>query len=156
MSQSDAKRVFDARIASIGDRTAAIASLLGANGIALSPDRASLQVANDWFVANVERDPSSPDRLRPLWYSVVNDLSLFLSEVILSGAPNLRWRFVDRPPSDLAFQRHVLSGFTRVPNPRYYVDIDDMLAAYGLRATKDRGLDREAFVRWVEDAIRKA
>jgi hypothetical protein len=55
-----------------------------------------------------------------------------------------------------SYQRHVLVGFSRVPNPRYHVDIDLLLATYGHRVVARSGVDREAFVGWVESAAQDA
>jgi hypothetical protein len=62
----------------------------------------------------------------------------------------------DKGKRHLSYQRHVLMGFSRVPNPRYNVDIDLLLATYGHRVVSRLGVDREAFVGWVESAVQKA
>lgn len=67
--------------------------LLTANGVELNSTDAAVQDLNDWFYANVEPDPKNRGRLLPDWYSVVNDIALFLGEVMIERHPNLRWEF---------------------------------------------------------------
>lgn len=62
-------------------------------GIAPADDDESIQSVNDWFRGHVEPDPSDGRRLRPLWYAVVNDLALWLGDVIVARNPSVEWRF---------------------------------------------------------------
>jgi hypothetical protein len=38
----------------------------------------------------------------------------FLGDVIIARAPNVKWTFFEKGAKDVSFQRHVLSGFTKV------------------------------------------
>jgi hypothetical protein len=61
--------------------------LLKANGAELAGTDAGIQDLNDWFLANVEADPRKPGRLLPVWYSAVNDVALFLGDVMTQRCP---------------------------------------------------------------------
>jgi hypothetical protein len=75
----------------------------------------------------------------PEWYSVVNDVALFLGDVILERCPGLRWEFFTGGKKDVAYQRHVIMGFSRVPNSKFNVDIDRNVATYAHRIVASRG-----------------
>jgi len=154
--------------------------LLAANAVELRNTDEGLQDLNDWFSDNVEPDPQKPGRLLPDWYSVVNDVALFLGETMIERYPTLRWEFFTGGKKDVAYQRRVIMGFTQVPNAKYNVDIDRNVAAYGHPIIASRGsiphygtvvirgteidvdaaaashhqaeIDREAFWRWVRAA----
>jgi hypothetical protein len=101
----------------------------------------------------VEINPEQPDRLRNLWYAVVNDMALYLGDVIIDRAPTLRWTFFDKATRDLAYQRHVLMGFSKAANPLYNVDIDMRLASYGLRVAGGGKGNPQQFRDWVEKSV---
>ena len=61
----------------------------------------------------------------------------------------------DKGKRALSYQRHVLVGFSRVPNPNH-VDIDLLLATYGHRVVGRLGVDSEALVAWVQSAEQDA
>jgi len=158
--------------------------LLKANGVDLSDTDDGILRLNEWFLANVEPDPEQPGRLLPEWYSVVNDVALFLGEVIIERCPGLRWEFFIGGKKDAAYQHHVIMGFSRAPNPKFNVDIDRNVATYGHRIVpsrgsiatygkqtvrgveidvvaaaarnRDREIEDDAFWRWVKTAESKA
>ena len=86
--------------------------LLKANGEDLGVEDAAIQDLNDWFHANVEAGPHQPGSLLPAWYSVVHDVAVFLGEVMIGRHPNLRWEFFTWGKTDVAYQRHVIMGFS--------------------------------------------
>lgn len=43
------------------------------------------------MLAVVVANPADPERLRNVWYAVVNDIALFLGDTVVSRAPTLRW-----------------------------------------------------------------
>ena len=155
-SAADAKGAFDRLMAAKEERKLALSHLLKANGIELAPTDEAIQRVNDWFRREVEPDPRDPTRLRPLWYAVVNDLALYLGDVIVSRNPGVAWIIVTRPEDDVSFQRHVLTGFTKVPNPRYKIDIDMLIGTYGQRVIAGLSVEPDEFVRILNAAASKA
>jgi hypothetical protein len=87
---------------------------------------------------------------------VVNDVALFLGDAIVERAPGVRWVFHDRGSRDLSFQRHVLVGFKSVPNPRYHVDIDLLVATHAHRIVAGLSERRDTFQALVRGAEDKA
>lgn len=124
LPRREAKAAFEHLMAAKEARTGALRALVADNGFELDGSDAGVQQLNDWFRAHVEPNPTDPARLRSMWYSVVNDLALYLGDIIIERVPNIHWTFFDKGSKDVAFQRHVLMGFTRVKNLKYNVDID--------------------------------
>jgi hypothetical protein len=139
LPRADARRAFDKCMEEKPARVGMLRRLLKANGVDLASSDAGIQDLNDWFVANVEPDPAQPGRLLADWYSVVNDVALFLGDVMIERCPTLRWEFFTGGKKDVAYQRHVIMGFTQVSNPKYNIDIDRRVAAYGHRVIASRG-----------------
>ena len=125
--------------------------LLKTNGELSNTDDGILRL-NEWFLANVEPDPDQPGRVLPEWYSVVNDVALSLGEVIIERCPGLRWEFFTGGKKDASYQRHVIMGFSHVPNPKFNVDIDRNAAptriASSPAAARSRPTASRPFAAW--------
>lgn len=134
-----ARRAFNLLMEAKPQRIGMLHRLLSANGIELSSADTAIQNVNDWFVLNVESDPGKPGRLKPDWYSVVNDIALFLGDVMIERCPGLRWEFYTWGRKNVSYQRPVIMGFTEVPNPKYNIDIDAAVASYGHRIVVSHG-----------------
>lgn len=155
VAKREARAAFQRLMEAKADRIAELRRLLSVNGIVLSSDGEGIQSLNDWFRSEVEGD-SATGRLLSIWYAVVNDLVLFLGDVIIARSPNLKWVMFDKGARDAAFQRHVIMGFSDVSNPKYNVDIDLLVATYGHRIVMGEQVEPDAFVVWVADAASKA
>ncbi|TCC15504.1 hypothetical protein [Kribbella sindirgiensis] len=145
------RRLMDAK----HERASELRRLLAGNGVVLAGDDAGLQLVNDWFLSEVE-GVSGTGRLRSLWYAVVNDLALFLGDVMIERSPNLQWVMFDKGVRDVAFQRHVIMGFEGVANPKYNVDVDRLLATYGHQIVAGASDETDAFLTWIAAASDKA
>lgn len=155
VSRHEARAAFQRLMAAKAERIAELERLLLLNGVALSSDDDGLQRLNDWFRSEVEGDPIT-GRLLPLWYAVVNDVGLFLGDVIIERNPNLKWVMFDKGARDIAFQRHVIMGFSGVANPKYNVDVDRLVATYGHRIIAGEPVEADAFVVWIHASATKA
>jgi hypothetical protein len=139
LSRVDARREYDTLMAAVPRRIEMLRQLLAAYGVALAGTDAGIQDLNDWFLGNVEPDPVRPGRLLSEWYSVVRDVALFLGETLIGRCPGLRWEFFTWGKKDVAYQHHVIMGFARVPNPKYSLDLEAAVCAYGHRIIASRG-----------------
>lgn len=72
------------------------------------------------------------------WSGVVADVALWLGERLIGRAPALRWHFQDSHKKSTGYQRAVLAGFTRVADPRYYVDVAHFVASWAELAARRR------------------
>lgn len=58
------------------------------------------------------------------------DASLWLGERLIAKAPQLRWELYTGVKKSTGYQRAVLTGFTKVADPRYYVDVAHFVASW--------------------------
>jgi hypothetical protein len=58
------------------------------------------------------------------------DASLWLGEHLIAAAPQLRWELYTGVKKSTGYQRAVLTGFTKVADPRYYVDVAHFVASW--------------------------
>jgi hypothetical protein len=130
-------------------RLDSLRGLLATDGVELASDDVSIQRINEWFRANVEEDPQHPGWLLPKWYSVVNDLGLFLGDVMIERNPQLRWEFYRGAPSDLNYQNPVIMGSSDVQGFDGCVNVDQLLAMYGHRLVAGEEDPPDEFLRWI-------
>jgi|SRR6266498_4386476 len=146
------QRLMDAR----GARFEELAKLVAKSGIKLEWTYDSLQAVNDWFRTNVTADPRDRSRLLPEWYSVTNDIGLFLGDFLIRQHPGLHWEFDTSHKGVTTYQRHVIMGFKNFPDPDYALDLDMAVARYGHAVLLRQDIDVNAFVDWVRTAEQRA
>lgn len=120
-------------------------------GVTLDGTDASLQRLNDWFVANVERDPDRPNQARGRWLSIAHDLSIYIAELIREKHPHIDWR-LEKSKRDLSYQRPVLVGF-RGADSTYAMDLYFALTQYAGGLVRGEEGERDYFVelrRWAD------
>ncbi len=156
LSSSEARESFDQLMAAKPRRTEQLRTLLEANGLTLNDDDAFIRRLNHWFRENVEANPDEPGRLRNLWYAVVNDVALFLGDVLIARCPNLHWDLVLDGRRDIPFQKHVIVGFGNVPNPKFNLDIDRLVATYAHQVVAGDSVDADFFAKVLASAAAKA
>lgn len=152
LTKAEAKAAFERLMAAKDERIRVLGRLLERNGISLASDDGGLQRLDDWFRTKVEPDDNRSGRLRPLWYAVVNDIGLFLGDVIIERAPGIRWVFFDKATNDVSSHRHVLMGFKGAQNPKYNVDVDRLVATYGDRLIRHEQVENDGFLQIVTAA----
>jgi hypothetical protein len=156
LPRRDARAHYERLMSEKESRIAELQKLLASNDIELSRTDEGIQRLNDWFREHVEPDTDQPGRLRNLWYAIVNDIALFLGDVVIDRAPNLHWDFFTWGKKDAAYQRHVIMGFSRVPNQKFNIDIDRAVAIYGQRIVAGEKVERDAFHQWIAYALENA
>jgi hypothetical protein len=151
LARREARQAFNRLMAAKPGRIQMLRRLLKANGVELGGTDAAVQDLNDWFRPNVQEDPQKPGRLLPIWYSVVNDIGLFLGDLMIARCLQLRWEFYTWGKKDVSYQRHVIMGFRHVPNPKYNIDIDRLVATYGYRIVAGEDVEEDAFWQWLRE-----
>jgi len=139
LPRAEARRAFEGLMNAKPARIQMLRRLLDANRMKLSASNEAIQDLNDLYRLNVEPDPDEPGRLLPVWYSVTNDVALFLGDVMIERCPGLEWKFFTWGARNASYQRHVIMGFSRVLDEKYNIDIDRAIAAYGHRVVASRG-----------------
>jgi hypothetical protein len=150
LPRAEARAAFDRLMAARPARVEMLRRLLKANGLDLGTTDSAIQDLDDWLRTHVQEDPAHPGRLLPEWYSVVNDIALFLGELMIQRRPALRWTFHTGGRKNVSYQRHVLTGFDEVPNPRYNVDIDRLVATYAHQIIEGQEIEQATFYRLLQ------
>ncbi len=157
LSRAEARESFDRWIQARPRRWEQLGRLVGAEGITLGDSDAEIQRLNDWFRASVERSDEDPARLANRWYAVVNDLAVVLGDLLIRRSPGLAWEFFTKGgKGDVAFQKHVVTGFSQVPNPKYNLDVDALVATYGHRIVAGAAVPADFFVTILAAAAEQA
>ena len=140
LPRAEACQAFERCMATKPTRLEMLSRLLKVDGIELSSSDAAIQDLNDWFFSNVEADPEQPGRLLSNWYSVAHDVALFLGDVMIQRHSNLHWEFFTWGKTNVAYQRHVIMGFsTEDPKHHTNINIDRMVATYAHEIVERRG-----------------
>jgi hypothetical protein len=139
LPRSEARLAFVRLMEAKPHRIGMLRGLLVRNGVELTSADSAIHDLNDWFRANVEADPEKPGRLLGEWYSIVNDIALFLGDAIIERCPRLDWEFFVWGKKNVSYQRPVIMGFTKVANAKYNMDIHMVVAAYAHRIVASRG-----------------
>jgi len=141
LPRSEARKAYERCMEQKPARIEALRELLMTNGVQLTTSDAGIQDLNDWFVANVQPDPVKAGRLTPEWYSVVHDVALFLGDVMIERCPELRWEFYTWGKKNVAYQQHVIMGFTQVSklNQHDNINVNQAVATYGHRLVASGG-----------------
>lgn len=130
LSRAEASESFDALMKARPERWEQLRRLLGKE-ISLDYGDAEIQSLNDWFRSAVQANPDEPQRLSNRWYAVINDVSVVLGDIRVKQCPGLSWEFFTKGgKTDVAYQKHVITGFSKVPNKKFNLDIDRLVATY--------------------------
>jgi hypothetical protein len=114
-NREDAERAFALLMSVRAERCRMLVELAGTDDIAtMSP-----------WLADTARD-LGVDRFA----AIAVDAALWLGEHLIARAPQLRWELYTGIKKSTGYQRAVLTGFTKVDDPRYYVDIAHFVASW--------------------------
>lgn len=149
LSQREAQRAFDELMARKEERLDNLRRLVRGEGIELDESLPSIQKLNDWFRSNVEREAELSALPGDPWRQVVDDVALFLGDVVISRNPGVDWAlWTKRPTQDIGYHRPVLVGFDVPHTESYCVYIYFLISSYAIEVLQARTLSsrRERFV----------
>ena len=132
-TRAEAEDHFARLMAARPERRAALAALAARHGVDLDADDAPARLGA-WLVAVAPEAAADPAR----WTGLVADVALWLGDRIVARARALRWELFVSHKKATGYQRPVLVGFTRVEDPRYYVDVAFMVASWADLAARRR------------------
>jgi len=154
-SRKEAHAHHEKLMAEKEERKDQLTELLSRRGVEFGNDNRSVQECNDWFRAAVEEDPDNRGRLAPVWYSIINDIGLYLGDTLIERAPSLHWELFTGGKGDAAYQRPVIMGFA-VKNPKFNVDFDHLVGVYGHNVVRGAEVEPDRFVAALRSAEAKA
>lgn len=160
LRRKDAHAAFTRLMNAKKQRLSILGQTLARSGIDLpSPENAddlAFDRLEQWYVLNVAADANDRSRLDPIWYSITSDIGLYLGDAMISRGPGTMWTFYTADRRADSYQEAVITGFSGVPNPKYYINPTYLVAELGHQAlTQDRKLDHK-FVEWVDWAAASA
>jgi len=140
------------------ERLAALRALLAAYDIRLDGSDESIRRMNQWFVRRIEGD-REVRRLDPSWYSVVNDVALYLGQLLISRTRSLRWLFdvengglqypaaglVDRGARTYVHPGLIIA-FPIGADRLYRLPLDELIASYGQAVLGGHHVDPDYFL----------
>jgi hypothetical protein len=66
----------------------------------------------------------------PIGHGLAVDVALWLGQGLIATAPHLQWHLLVSHKKSTGYQRAVLTGFTKVDDPHYYVDVAHFVATW--------------------------
>jgi hypothetical protein len=132
-----AQAVFDTLMQARQARCAALQQLAARHDVAIATiaTDAGARSLGAWLL------PRLPSTLTPTdarGYGLAADIALWLGEGLIAAAPQLHWTLLTSHKKSTGYQRAVLTGFGRVDDRHYYVDVAHFVAAWVDYATRQR------------------
>lgn len=138
MERRDARAQYDDVMARRPERREQLGGLVSRHGLVLDGSDDALAALSEWYVRSVTVSEDGSGRMEPVWYAVAFDFALFVGDTMIERLPGLSWRLLTGGKRELGYQRHVIMGF-HTPNKRYNIDLQWVIAVFGVRAAQ--GLD---------------
>lgn len=155
VAPSETKEVRASYLEHRKDRLWALKVLLSSHDVELTGSEESLRELNEWFVRNVDRSAEDAARLAPIWYSVVNDIALYLGELMIRKTGTLEWiAEVDKEvlsPLDSSFVDQdeapgLVIGRRRGQSVESRMALDELIAGYGHAVITGHHVDPDYFL----------
>lgn len=148
LPRKEAKAHFDLFVKSIPERIRMLQELVKPEKIKLDYSLESLDKLDEWFPRIVEGEKRVDGSLAPTpeTFSVCNDLSMYLGEMLRKQSPHLKWELFVWGKKNLSYQRPVIMGFTKSLDEKYNIDFDDYLCRYAFYLS-DKGEKRKNHIR---------
>lgn len=135
VDRATAERAHAELLAARADRAAALRALAARHGVDVDADDAPHALGRWLCAAGAAIGPAAltgADAHR--WRGLAVDVALWLGERIVARAAAaggaLRWELYTGVKKSTGYQRAVLTGFRRVADPRYYVDVAHFVAGW--------------------------
>lgn len=143
-SRATAEALFATLVHAQSARCAALLTLAKLNHVELSDvaTAASAAALGTWLKPRLPRTVGPTD---PRGYGLATDIALWIGSGIIAKAPHVRWQLLTSHKKSTGYQRAVLTGFSRVDDPHYYVDVAHFVATWVDYAIRERAA-REDFL----------
>jgi hypothetical protein len=140
-TRADAERCFTRLMAARAARIDQLGALAARHGVAFEPAAVGAWLVRELGGVNAVASPPQRGREGPLWIDAIAvDAALWLGERIIAAAPAISWILLTAPKKSTGYQRAVLTGFARVDDPRYYVDVAHLVASWAELAARRRAV----------------
>lgn len=140
-SREEAERAFERLMAARAERCRMLVELAGTE---------ELEVMSPWL-ARTARE-LGVERVD----GIAVDAALWLGERMISAAPHLRWELYTGVKKSTGYQRAVLTGFRKVDDLRYYVDVAHFVASWLELCARRRAVKEDFLVTVFETTLADA
>lgn len=146
-----AEAAYDALMAALPARIAALEALAARHGVAATPE-----ALGGWLIAGAA--VAGPSEIgTPAWSGLAADVALWLgARVIAATGGAVRWEHYVAHKKATGYQRAVLVGFAAVDDDRYYVDVAHFVASWLELALRRRGARADFLAVIAATALRDA
>ena len=151
LTRKEAMQHYELFISQIEGRIEELQKLLKDSNIELDFSLDSVQQIDEWFIDNMHFNNFG--QLSSKSFSICNDLSMYLGEIVKRSCPSVDWKLNTIKSSDISYHRPVLMGFN-VKNKNYNIDFDLILCQYAHRVIKGN-IDKGLLVKMVSSALNK-
>ena len=143
-SRATAEALFATLVQAQPARCAALVTLAKHNHVEISnvATAAAAAALGAWLKPRLPRTFGPAD---PRGYGLATDIALWIGSGIIANAPQVHWQLLTSHKNSTGYQRAVLTGFSRVDAPHYYVDVAHFVATWVDYAIRQRAA-REDFL----------
>jgi hypothetical protein len=156
LPRKEARTAYNKAMAEKPERRKQLGNLLKRHGISLETTDNGIDSIEKWYRAEVQPDPDKPGHMINWWYGVAFDIGLFLGDVMILRAPNLKWEFFTGGKSFSYYQNLVIAGFTRSPVPNERVEPDRHVVNLGHATIQGRAPLDLRFAKLVRSVVEVA
>lgn len=155
LPRKEARAAYNRFIAAIPERIEMLKFLADKMGLPILDGSGFLEPLHDlYYQFCYDLGENSP--LTDLEYSIANDISMYLGDLVTTECESLRWTFNIFGRTNQHCHRPVIMGFKKVENKNYSVDYDLAINAYGHRIIQRLGKEDRLLLRMYESALSKA
>ena len=136
-SRATAEALFTTLVEAQSARCAALVSLAKLNHVEISTHATAAAAASlgAWLKPSLPRTVGPTD---PRGFGLATDIALWIGGGIIAAAPQVRWQLLTSHKKSTGYQRAVLTGFSGVDDPHYYVDVAHFVATWVDYAIRQR------------------
>jgi hypothetical protein len=150
VTREDAEDYFARLMAARAERIAALEALARRHQTPLD-----VGVVSAWLARSLRQ--AGPTAIKdPMWSGLVADVSLWLGEQLIARSGTLRWELFTTHKKATGYQRPVLTGFSKVADRHYYVDIAFMVASWAELAARGRAVQDDFLATIFDVTLRDA
>jgi hypothetical protein len=153
LSREEAKDAYKWFISQKGLRKEELLRLCKERGVFITEPVVFLEKLHDFFIHEIKLD-GIKDTPSNYIYSLCNDIAIYMGELLIENASNIKWCFFIKGKSHIYYQRPVLIGFENVKNKNYCIDFDYLLCQYAHRLFQGGEKEGELFKLMYECALK--
>ena len=155
LDRKEAREAFKWYMKSIPERIAILKDFALSHGYTVETGTAFLPSLQDLFFDTCH-EVKGQERLEPPELSMANDISIYISELLVNECENLSWKLHTFGKTSMHYHCPVIMGFKGVKYSNYSVRLDSAIVSYGERIIRGKPKETDLFVRMYRSSMDKA